>query len=46
MAPCTAPLQARQRFGRYIYNFIFLPSQEPELTVWKISERLHKLAAH
>ena len=42
----TAPLQARQRFGRYIYNFIFLPSQEPELTVWKISERLHKLAAH
>src|SRR4029077_8235802 len=40
----TAPLQARQRFGRYIYNFIFLPSQEPELTVWKMSERLHKLA--
>jgi FkbM family methyltransferase len=42
----TAPLQARQRFGRYIYNFIFLPSQEPELTVWKMSERLHKLAQH
>jgi FkbM family methyltransferase len=40
----TAPLQARQRFGRYIYNFIFLPSQEPELTMWKMSERLHKLA--
>jgi FkbM family methyltransferase len=42
----TAPLQARQRFGRYIYNFIFLPAQEPEMTVWKMSERLHKLAAH
>ncbi len=40
----TAPLQARQRFGRYIYNFIFLPSQEPELTVWKMGERLHRLA--
>jgi hypothetical protein len=42
----TAPLQARQRFGRYIYNFIFLPAQEPEMTVRRMSERLHKLAAH
>ncbi len=24
----TAPLQQRQRFGRYIYNFIFLPPVE------------------
>src|SRR5882762_7773924 len=32
----TAPLQVRQRFGRYIYNFIFLPAQEPELTLWKM----------
>jgi len=42
----TAPLQARQRFGRYIDNFIFLPAHEPEMTVWKMSERLRKLAAH
>jgi FkbM family methyltransferase len=41
----TAPLTARQRFGRYIYNFIFLPPGEPESTVWKISERLKALAA-
>jgi FkbM family methyltransferase len=40
----TAPLQARQRFGRYIYNFIFLPSQEPELMLWKMGERLQQLA--
>jgi FkbM family methyltransferase len=40
----TAPLQARQRFGRYIYNFIFLPAHEPELTLLRISERLHRLA--
>ena len=40
----TAPLQARQRFGRYIYNFIFLPAHEPELTLSRISERLHRLA--
>jgi len=41
----TAALTARQRFGRYIYNFIFLPPGEPESTVWKISERLKALAA-
>jgi hypothetical protein len=41
----TAPLTARQRFGRYIYNFIFLPPGEPQSTVWKISERLKALAA-
>ena len=29
----TAALNERQRFGRYIYNFIFLPPHEPELTV-------------
>ena len=40
----TAPLQARRRFGRYIYNFIFLPAHEPELTLSRISERLHRLA--
>src|SRR5436190_1335295 len=31
----TGPLQARQRFGRYIYNFIFLPPDELQSTVWK-----------
>jgi hypothetical protein len=40
----TASLTARQRFGRYIYNFIFLPPGEPESTVEKISERLRALA--
>src|SRR6476646_4511063 len=34
----TASLTERQRFSRYIYNFIFLPPGEPESTVWKISE--------
>lgn len=36
----TAPLQARQRFGRFIYNFIFLPPQEPEPTLRRMKERL------
>ena len=40
----TASLTERQRFGRYIYNFIFLPPPEPESTVEKIAERLHALA--
>jgi len=39
----TAPLQARQRFGRYVYNFIFLPQREPESTLQKMRERLHRL---
>lgn len=41
----TASLTARQRFGRYIYNFIFLPPGEPERTVMKLAERLKALAA-
>jgi FkbM family methyltransferase len=40
----TAPLTARQRFGRYIYNFIFLPPNEPESTMSKIAQRLRALA--
>lgn len=36
----TAPLQARQRFGRYIYNFIFLPPGEPDETLRRINQRL------
>ena len=39
----TASLTERQRFGRYIYNFIFLPPHEPESTIEKITERLHAL---
>jgi FkbM family methyltransferase len=39
----TAPLEARQRFGRFIYNFIFLPPQEPDLTLWRMKERLRDL---
>ena len=39
----TAPLQARQRFGQFIYNFIFLPPQEPDLTLWRMKERLRDL---
>jgi len=39
----TAPLQQRQRFGRYIYNFIFLPRDEPIETLRQISRRLSQL---
>jgi len=39
----TAPLQQRQRFGRYIYNFIFLPPGEPTATVRRMSDRLSRL---
>ena len=39
----TAPLQQRQRFGRYIYNFIFLPRDEPIETLRRMSKRLSEL---
>lgn len=39
----TAPLQARERFGRYIYNFIFLPPGEPTETLRRLSDRLAEL---
>ena len=39
----TAPLQQRQRFGRYIYNFIFLPRGEPAETLRRLSDRLGQL---
>ena len=39
----TAPLQQRQRFGRYIYNFIFLPRDEPIETLQHMSKRLSEL---
>lgn len=42
----TAPLPERERFGRYLYNFIFLPADEPQETLWKMSERLYKFSAH
>ena len=38
----TASLQARERFGSYLYNFIFLPPGEPQETLWRMSERLFK----
>jgi FkbM family methyltransferase len=39
----SAPMPARARFGRYIDNFIFLPREEPERTLMRISERLVSL---
>ncbi|MBV8191257.1 MAG: FkbM family methyltransferase [Alphaproteobacteria bacterium] len=39
----TAPLAARQRFGRYLYNFIFLPPGEPSATLERMSQRLQQL---
>ena len=39
----TAPLQQRERFGRYIYNFIFLPRDEPAETLQLLSDRLSRL---
>jgi FkbM family methyltransferase len=39
----TAPLQQRERFGRYIYNFIFLPPDEPAQTLQRLSDRLSRL---
>lgn len=39
----TAPLQQRARFGSYIYNFIFLPPDEPAGTLHRISDRLAAL---
>lgn len=38
-----APLQARERFGRYVYNFIFLPKEEPARTLHDIARHLEKL---
>ncbi len=38
-----APLTERKRFGAYIYNFIFLPAEEPTSTVQRISAHLRTL---
>jgi len=38
-----APLEKRQRVERYVYNFIFLPANEPNETAHKMSERLAQL---
>ena len=35
-----APLEQRQRFGRYIYNFLFFPPDEPKLTLRRIEARI------
>ena len=39
----TASLQQRERFGRYIYNFIFLPPGEPTETLHRLTDRLCQL---
>lgn len=39
----TAPLQQRERFGRYIYNFLFLPPNESTATLPKMADRLEAL---
>lgn len=36
----TAPLTERARFGRYVYNFIFLPPGEPDDTLDRMNQRL------
>lgn len=38
-----APLQQRERFGRYIYNFIFLPSEDIGDVLPKITETIASL---
>jgi FkbM family methyltransferase len=39
----TASLTERQRFGRYLYNFIFLPPGEPAATLDRMAQRLKEL---
>ena len=39
----TATLKERERFGQYIYNFIFLPPGEPTETLRRLSDRLAQL---
>jgi FkbM family methyltransferase len=39
----TAPLEQRERFGRYVYNFIFLPPGEPAETRKRLTDRLSRL---
>lgn len=38
-----APLEQRQRFGRYVYNFLFFPSSEPADTLGRIQNRISSL---
>lgn len=38
-----APLHSRERFGRYVYNFIFLPAEEPQRMMVEIMQRLDRL---
>lgn len=39
----TAGLDARERFGRYIYNFLFFPRTEREETLRRIRQRIASL---
>src|SRR5258708_3234751 len=38
-----APLEQRQRFGTYVYNFLFFPSSEPPETLRRIQHHLSTL---
>jgi FkbM family methyltransferase len=39
----TAPLTQRKRFGRYVYNFIFLPGNDAPDLPQRIAEKLKRL---
>jgi FkbM family methyltransferase len=39
----TAPLTKRERFGRYVYNFIFLPANESPALPHRVAEKLKRL---
>jgi FkbM family methyltransferase len=39
----TASLKERQRFGRYVYNFLFFPGDEPADTLARIRDRIARL---
>lgn len=38
-----AGLEKRERFGRYIYNFLFFPPEEPDVTLRKIEGRIAQM---
>lgn len=38
-----AGLHERERFGRYIYNFLFFPADEPRGTLRKIEDRIARM---
>jgi FkbM family methyltransferase len=38
-----ARLEQRERFGSYIYNFLFFPADEPNATLCKIGDRIARM---